>query len=102
MPGEGGARLLFQILEGAIYKTTAADNLFGALSTERNSYESILTKWKTRKNTILPMTRAFTYPFAWTAALVASPITLTMMAARKARGMKASKISNDLKPPVPE
>jgi hypothetical protein len=66
----------------------------------------MVRRWHTRKSILLPICRLFTYPFAWTFALVALPFTAGKMISNecmvdKEKDRARKREREELKPPIP-
>jgi len=81
IPGEGGARLMFMILESILAKTgiisaPISEHLFGPTSAEVKPYNDIISVWKKKRCWLLPICRVFCYPFAFLMAALCFPCKL--------------------------
>ena len=66
----------------------------------------MVRRWQTRKSILLPVCRVFTYPFAWTFAIIGLPITAAKFIKRecvadKEKDMARKREREELKPPIP-
>ena len=100
VPGEGGARLLFQILEGCVTNHTIADGLFGPPSVARQPYSSLVAAWQRRKMALLPMTRLFVYPLALVGKVLAAPFMVPKVVYRACAGRRKGRVDTLIKPPI--
>jgi len=108
VPGEGGARLAFTILESLLGKCGViplTESLFGPRSVEREPYGAMMARWRLRGWLLRPLARLLIFPFAWLLALVRIPLAIPSSLRAAARGERRALLGKPkpqmvLKPPI--
>lgn len=106
VPGEGGARLAFTILETLLQKCGVqpiTESLFGPSSSRREPYGAMAARWTRRRWVLLPIGRLLIYPWAWLFKLLGAPFAVWRALSRAGRGLSTVEVpleKRPLQPPI--